>query len=190
VAVANQGISGNGLLNDGFGASILARFDREVLASPGVTHLVLLGGMNDITYSIAPGDVDPEFAGIMTTDAPIGTADVIAAYRQIVERAHAHGVAVFGATLTPYGGSGSSTRTVKQPASTSTTGSGAAERSTRSSTSTPCGAIPRTPLALRPASTSATTCTATTPATERWQTRSTSGCSTDRPGSRTVRAVR
>jgi lysophospholipase L1-like esterase len=74
-----------------------------------VTHLVLLGGMNDIAYSIAPGDVDPEFAGIMTTDAPIGTADVIAAYRQIVERAHAHGVAVFGATLTPYGGSGSST---------------------------------------------------------------------------------
>jgi lysophospholipase L1-like esterase len=108
-AVANQGISGNRLLNDGFGASILARFDRDVLALPGVTHLVLLGGMNDIAYSIAPGDVDPEFAGIMTTDAPIGTADVIAAYRQIVERAHAHGVAVFGATLTPYGGSGSST---------------------------------------------------------------------------------
>ncbi|WP_432825201.1 SGNH/GDSL hydrolase family protein [Dactylosporangium sp. CA-092794] len=108
-AVANQGISGNRLLNDGFGASILARFDRDVLALPGVTHLVLLGGMNDITFSIAPGEVDPEFAGIMTTDAPIGTADVIAAYRQIIERAHAHGVAVFGATLTPCGGAGSST---------------------------------------------------------------------------------
>jgi hypothetical protein len=40
-------ISGNRLLNHGFGASILARFDRDVLASPGVTHLVLLGGMND-----------------------------------------------------------------------------------------------------------------------------------------------
>ena len=109
VAVANQGISGNRLLNDGFGPSILARLDRDVLASPGVTHLVLLGGINDIAYSIAPGDVDPEFAGIMTTDAPVGTADVIAAYRQIIERAHAHSVAVFGATLTPYGGSGSCT---------------------------------------------------------------------------------
>jgi lysophospholipase L1-like esterase len=109
VAVANQGISGNRLLNDGFGASILARFDRDVLASPGVTHLVLLGGMNDITYSIAPGDVDPEFAEIMKTDAPVGTADLIAAYRQIIERAHAHGATVFGATLTPIGGSGSST---------------------------------------------------------------------------------
>lgn len=65
--------------------------------------------MNDIAYSIAPGDVDPEFTGIMTTDAPVGTTDIIAAYRQIIERAHAHGVAVFGATLTPHGGSGSST---------------------------------------------------------------------------------
>jgi lysophospholipase L1-like esterase len=109
VAVANQGISGNRLLNDGFGASILARFDRDALASPGVTHLVLLGGTNDIAYSIAPGDVDPELAGIMTTDAPVGTADLIAAYQQITERAHAHGAAVSGATLTPYGGSGSST---------------------------------------------------------------------------------
>ncbi len=109
VAVANQGISGNRLLNDGLGASILARFDRDVLASPGVTHLVLLGGMNDITYSIAPGGADQEFAGIMKTDAPVGTADFIAAYQQIIERAHEHGVAVFGATLTPIGGSGSST---------------------------------------------------------------------------------
>jgi lysophospholipase L1-like esterase len=109
VAVANQGISGNRLLNDGLGTSILARLDRDVLASPGVTHLVLLGGMNDITYSIAPGVVDTEFAGTMTTDAPVGTADLLAAYGQIIERAHSHGVAVFGGTLTPIGGSGSST---------------------------------------------------------------------------------
>ncbi|KAA9150186.1 SGNH/GDSL hydrolase family protein [Amycolatopsis acidicola] len=109
VAVANQGISGNRLLNDGFGASILARLDRDVLALPGVTHLVLLGGMNDLAFSVASGEVDPEFAGIMKTDAPVGTADVLAAYRQIIERAHARGVTVFGGTLTPCGGSGSST---------------------------------------------------------------------------------
>lgn len=59
--------------------------------------------------SIAPGDVGRSSQGIMTTDAPVDTADVIAAYWQIIERAHAHGVAVFDATLTPYGGSGSST---------------------------------------------------------------------------------
>jgi lysophospholipase L1-like esterase len=109
VGVANQGISGNRLLNDGFGTSILARFDRDVLALPGVTHLLLAAGGNDIAFSIAPGGVNPEFAGIMTTDAPVGTADLIAAYRQIIERAHAHGIAVFGATITPNGGWGSST---------------------------------------------------------------------------------
>lgn len=109
VAVANQGISGNHLLGDGFGASILARFDRDVLASPGATHLVLLGGMPDIAYSIAHGEVDAEHAGVMATAAPIGTADILAGYRQLIARAHAHGVAVFGATLTPYGGSRSST---------------------------------------------------------------------------------
>lgn len=109
VAVANQGISGNRLLNDGFGTSILARLDRDVLALPGVTHVVVLAGMNDITYSIAPSDGDLEFPEIMTTDAPIGTQDVIAAYRQIIDRAHAHGVTVLGATLTPIGGSDPST---------------------------------------------------------------------------------
>ncbi len=109
VAVANQGISGNRLLNDGFGASMLARLDRDVLALPGVTHLVVFGGMNDITYSIAPSPDDLEFAGMMATDAPIGTADLTAAYRQIVERAHARGLAVFGATLTPIGGSDAGT---------------------------------------------------------------------------------
>ncbi|MBK3567079.1 SGNH/GDSL hydrolase family protein [Streptomyces sp. MBT62] len=109
VAVANQGISGNRLLNNGLGTSILARFDRDVLASPGVTHLVLLAGTNDIAYSIAPGAGNPEFAWMMPTDAPVGTADLIAAYRQIIDRAHAHGVAVFGATLTPYGGSDAGT---------------------------------------------------------------------------------
>lgn len=110
VAVANQGISGNRVLNDGFGASIMARFDRDVLAVPGVTHLIVLGGMNDIAYSIAPGPIAPEFAAIMTTDAKIGTDDLLAAYRQLIDRAHANGITAFGATLTPVGGSTSATQ--------------------------------------------------------------------------------
>ena len=108
-AVANQGISGNRLLNDGIGSSMLARLDRDVLASPGATHLIVFAGSNDIAYSIAPGDVDAELAAAMPTDAPVGTADLIAAYRQIIERCHAHGVAVLGATITPSGGADSST---------------------------------------------------------------------------------
>lgn len=79
------------------------------MKAPGVTHLILLAGTNDIVFSITPGEIDHEFAGIMKTDAPVGTADLIRAYRQILERAHAHGVTVFGATLTPIGGSDLST---------------------------------------------------------------------------------
>lgn len=56
VAVVNQGIAGNRLLRDGlgvsalFGVSALARFDRDALAVPGVTHIVLIEGLNDIGF--------------------------------------------------------------------------------------------------------------------------------------------
>ncbi len=53
---------------------------------------------NDIAFSIAPGEVDPEFAGIMKTDAPVDAADLLRAHGQIIERAHAHGLTVLGAT--------------------------------------------------------------------------------------------
>jgi len=106
VAVANQGISGDQLLNDGFGPSILARLDRDVLSSPGLTHVILFEGMNDIIFSIAPGQVDPEFAGLVAAVAPVTTADLIGAFRQIIDRCHLRGVPVFAATLTPFGGSG------------------------------------------------------------------------------------
>jgi lysophospholipase L1-like esterase len=104
-AVANEGISGNRLLNDGFGASALARFDRDVLATPGLTHVIVSEGINDIAFSIAPGDVDPEFAKIMRTDVPVDAEDVLAAYRQMIRRAHVRGAKLLGATLTPYRGS-------------------------------------------------------------------------------------
>lgn len=93
-AVANAGISGNRLLLTGAGPAALARFDRDVLSAPGVRYLVVLEGVNDIgawKYSPA-GAPRPE--------------DLIAAYRQIVERAHAHGIKVFGATILPYKGAG------------------------------------------------------------------------------------
>ncbi len=97
VAVLNQGIGGNRLLLDGLGPNALARLDRDVLALPGVTHLIVLEGINDI--------------GTATRDAPIGAADHAAlvarmtgAYRQIVERARAHGIKVIGATIMPFMG--------------------------------------------------------------------------------------
>jgi lysophospholipase L1-like esterase len=94
VGVANMGIGGNRVLYDGTGASALARFDRDVLSQSGVKWVMLLEGINDI------GRV-----GTPTPEAPTAD-DLIAAYRQIVERAHTHGIKVIGCTLTPYEGAG------------------------------------------------------------------------------------
>lgn len=95
LAIVNEGISGNRVLNDGAGVSALQRFDRDVLSQPGVKWLIVLEGINDIGIGSLPG-ADPSDA--VTTD------DLIAGYKQIIERAHVHGIKVIGATLTPYVG--------------------------------------------------------------------------------------
>ena len=91
IAVANMGIGGNRVLRDGSGASALARFDRDVLSQSGVRWVILLEGINDIGH----GDTDP-----VSADGLIG------AYKQLIERAHTHGIAVIGGTLLPYVGAG------------------------------------------------------------------------------------
>jgi lysophospholipase L1-like esterase len=94
-AVANAGISGNRVRRDVVGVSALARFDRDVLARAGVKWLVLLEGINDITFSALPR-------------APAGertSADqLVEALEQVVARAHACGIKVMGGTLTPMDG--------------------------------------------------------------------------------------
>jgi lysophospholipase L1-like esterase len=90
VAVVNQGISGNQVLRDGAGLSALARFDRDVLSRPGVKWVILLEGINDINIR---GRVDGPTA--LTSD------ELIWGYRQIIARAHAHGIKVIGATIMP-----------------------------------------------------------------------------------------
>jgi lysophospholipase L1-like esterase len=107
VAVVNEGIAGNRLLSDRFiasagcfGVSALARFDRDALALPGVTHIVLLEGVNDIGF---PGAKLGE--GYLADPADVRTPeDLIAAYRQLISRAHARGVKLIGATITPFEG--------------------------------------------------------------------------------------
>ena len=92
VAIVNHGISGNQLLSDGAGISALARFDRDVLAQPGVKWFVLLEGINDIGMSsMGGGNV-------------ISAERLIAAHKQMIDRAHLHGIKAIGATLLPYGG--------------------------------------------------------------------------------------
>ena len=107
LAVVNEGIVGNRLLNDCFmanvgcfGVSALARFDRDALALPGATHIVLLEGLNDIGF---PG---AKLGGSYLADPANGctSEDLIAAYRQLIARARAHGVKVIGATISPFEG--------------------------------------------------------------------------------------
>lgn len=90
ISVINEGISGNQVLHDGAGVSALARFDRDVVAEPGVKWVVLLEGINDINIH---GQITGE--GALTDD------DLIAGYRQLIARAHMHGLKILGATLTP-----------------------------------------------------------------------------------------
>lgn len=91
--VLNAGIGGNRLLSKGASPSLLSRFDRDVLAVPGVTDVILLEGINDVrNWAAGP----PADAG--------NADDVLDAYRQIVARAHAHGIRVLGGTITPHRG--------------------------------------------------------------------------------------
>jgi len=98
LGVLNQGMGGNRLLLDGLGPNALARFDRDVLAQPGVRYLIVEEGINDI------GAFGRE--GSQAESAHAALVDRIGgAYEQIVRRAHAHGIRVWGGTLTPFSGS-------------------------------------------------------------------------------------
>lgn len=93
LSVLNEGISGGRVLYEGHGPSALQRFDRDVLAQPGVRYVIYLEGINDIGQILKSGSVEKA----LTTD------DLIFAATQLVTRAHEHGVKVFGATLLPFG---------------------------------------------------------------------------------------
>ncbi len=98
LGVLNEGIGGNRLLHDGLGPNALARFDRDVLAQPGVRYLIVLEGINDIGTFGLTGHRSPAAHRALVRR-------IIAAYRQIILRAHEHGIRVFGGTITPFVGS-------------------------------------------------------------------------------------
>jgi lysophospholipase L1-like esterase len=97
LSVLNVGIGGNKLLKDGSGQAALTRLDRDVLAQPGVKTLIVLIGINDIGGLSREGEITAE----KRTQVVNG---LIAAYRQIVTRAHERGIRVVGATILPCGG--------------------------------------------------------------------------------------
>ena len=99
LGVLNAGIGGNRILhnpaaNVSFGVSALARFDRDVLAQPGVKFLIILEGINDLGHA---GTSAP-------AEEAVSADDIIAGMKQMIERAHEKGIRVFLATLTPFEG--------------------------------------------------------------------------------------
>ncbi len=98
IGVSNQGIGGNHLLSDGLGPNVLARFDRDVLAPTGVRWVIVFEGVNDLGGLARDGEVGAEQHRALVER-------MLEAYQQITERAHSHGLRVFGATITPYVGS-------------------------------------------------------------------------------------
>lgn len=99
IGVLNAGIGGNRVLRDPadnvrFGMNALARFDRDVLAQPGVKYVIVLEGINDLGHA---GTSAP------SADMP-SEEDLIVGMKQMIERAHERGLKIFGATLTPFAG--------------------------------------------------------------------------------------
>ena len=98
IGVSNQGIGGNHLLSDGLGPNVLARLDRDVLAQAGARWVIVFEGVNDLGGLARGGEVS-------AADHAALVQRITAAYQQIITRAHAQGLRVYGATITPYVGS-------------------------------------------------------------------------------------
>lgn len=98
MGVVNQGIGGNHLLTDGLGPNALARFDRDVLAQTAVHYVIVLEGVNDLGGLTREGDVpEPAHKALVHR--------IISSYEQMITRAHAHGLRIYGATILPFVGS-------------------------------------------------------------------------------------
>ncbi len=90
MGVLNEGIAGNRVLHDIIGPNALARFDRDVLSQTGVTHVIVLLGGNDIGFeAFRPAEA-------------VTAGQIIEGHRQFIGRAHARGLKIYGATLTPF----------------------------------------------------------------------------------------
>ena len=89
VGVLNQGIGGNAVLSGGLGPTAMARFQRDVLQMRGVKWLIIFEGVNDIGGS----------SNAATTATGLNNA-----FSSFADMAHAQGIKVYGATITPFNG--------------------------------------------------------------------------------------
>ena len=97
MGVMNLGIGGNRVLSDGLGVNALARFDRDVLAQAGVTHVVVLEGINDV--GLALNEI-----GLPRSDPPPSADQIIFGHQQLIARAKTHGLKIYGSTFLPFEG--------------------------------------------------------------------------------------
>jgi lysophospholipase L1-like esterase len=86
VAVLNQGIGGNAVVSGGLGPTALSRFDRDVVEQSGVKWCIILEGVNDIGGGQS-------------------AANLINAYSQFIDKAHANNILIYGVPILPFGGS-------------------------------------------------------------------------------------
>jgi lysophospholipase L1-like esterase len=96
IAVLNEGIGGNRVLNEVTGPSAISRLDRDVLAQSGARYVIVLESINDIG----------RLAHVQVPWDAITAPQLEMGLKQIADQAHEHGLKIFGATLTPYGGAG------------------------------------------------------------------------------------
>lgn len=92
VSVVNTGIGGNAIFG-GLGPAAVKRFDRDVVGQSGLRWAIIFEGVNDI-------------GGVRGPRASTLATNLIAAYTQFAAKAHAHNLRIYGATITPFGGSG------------------------------------------------------------------------------------
>ena len=90
IGVLNLGIGGNCVVRGGLGPTALKRFDRDILSQSSVRWLIILEGINDI------GSIKSKEESERTVD------ELIAAYKEMISKAHANGILVYGATILPF----------------------------------------------------------------------------------------
>ncbi|MFO1511573.1 MAG: SGNH/GDSL hydrolase family protein [Verrucomicrobiota bacterium] len=90
VSVVNMGIGGNAIFG-GLGPAAVNRFERDVLNQSGARYLIVFEGVNDIGSR----------SSSLTT-----VTNLITAYTEFANQARARGLRAYGATITPFGGSG------------------------------------------------------------------------------------
>jgi lysophospholipase L1-like esterase len=112
LAVVNEGIGGNRILHDGGmpdaragqHPSAMTRWSYDALERSGVKYIILLEGVNDIGHSSLIKEGGAKMRQEKSPEMPVTADDLIHAMTQLIDEAHAKGVKVIGATLTPYGG--------------------------------------------------------------------------------------